>query len=119
MAIQDNANSLHTNAYDEAITNHRRKLAALKDSVDVNKCGWTKTEETMQGAYIVDELTDDSLRKPCFKFEAISTTWRCAHLMETITSSKIQDESCTTSRKHDGMLPISAEYLPEPQRRRL
>ena len=61
LAIQDNANSLHTNAYDEAITTPTEESVrrALAIQLIVNKeSGWTKTENPMQGSFIVDELTD-------------------------------------------------------------
>ncbi|MEC7635910.1 MAG: methylmalonyl-CoA mutase family protein, partial [Candidatus Thermoplasmatota archaeon] len=75
LAIQDNANSLHTNAYDEAITTPTEESVrrALAIQLIVNKeSGWTKTENPMQGAYIVDELTDLVEEAVLQEFEAIS-----------------------------------------------
>ena len=111
LAIQDNANSLHTNAYDEAITTPTEESVrrALAIQLIVNKeSGWTKTENPMQGAYIVDELTDLVEEAVLQEFEAISRRGGVLGAMETMYQrGKIQDESMYYEHlKHDGTLPI-------------
>ena len=111
LAIQDNANSLHTNAYDEAITTPTEESVrrALAIQLIVNKeSGWTKTENPMQGAYIVDELTDLVEEAVLPEFEAISRRGGVLGAMETMYQrGKIQDESMYYEHlKHDGTLPI-------------
>ena len=111
LAIQDNANSLHTNAYDEAITTPTEESVrrALAIQLIVNKeSGWTKTENPMQGAFIVDELTELVEEAVLKEFEAISRRGGVLGAMETMYQrGKIQDESMYYEHlKHDGTLPI-------------
>ena len=111
LAIQDNANSLHTNAYDEAITTPTEESVrrALAIQLIVNKeSGWTKTENPMQGSFIVDELTDLVEAAVLEEFEAISRRGGVLGAMETMYQrGKIQDESMYYEHlKHDGTLPI-------------
>ena len=111
LAIQDNANSLHTNAYDEAITTPTEESVrrALAIQLIVNKeSGWTKTENPMQGSFIVDELTDLVEEAVLQEFEAISRRGGVLGAMETMYQrGKIQDESMYYEHlKHDGTLPI-------------
>ena len=111
LAIQDNANSLHTNAYDEAITTPTEESVrrALAIQLIVNKeSGWTKTENPMQGSYIVEELTDLVEQAVLSEFEAISRRGGVLGAMETMYQrGKIQDESMYYEHlKHDGTLPI-------------
>ena len=111
LAIQDNANSLHTNAYDEAITTPTEESVrrALAIQLIVNKeSGWTKTENPLQGAFIVDELTDLVEAAVLEEFEAISRRGGVLGAMETMYQrGKIQDESMYYEHlKHDGTLPI-------------
>ena len=111
LAIQDNANSLHTNAYDEAITTPTEESVrrALAIQLIVNKeSGWTKTENPLQGAFIVDELTDLVEEAVLQEFEAISRRGGVLGAMETMYQrGKIQDESMYYEHlKHDGTLPI-------------
>jgi methylmalonyl-CoA mutase len=111
LAIQDNANSLHTNAYDEAITTPTEGSVrrALAIQLIVNKeSGWAKTENPLQGAYIVDELTDLVEEAVLKEFEAISRRGGVLGAMETMYQrGKIQDESMYYEHlKHDGTLPI-------------
>jgi methylmalonyl-CoA mutase len=111
LAIQDNANSLHTNAYDEAITTPTEESVrrALAIQLIVNKeSGWTKTENPLQGAFIVDELTDLVETAVLEEFEAISRRGGVLGAMETMYQrGKIQDESMYYEHlKHDGTLPI-------------
>ena len=111
LAIQDNANSLHTNAYDEAITTPTEASVrrALAIQLIVNKeSGWTKTENPLQGSFIVDELTDMVEEAVLQEFEAISRRGGVLGAMETMYQrGKIQDESMYYEhQKHDGTLPI-------------
>ncbi|MEK9730834.1 MAG: methylmalonyl-CoA mutase family protein, partial [Candidatus Poseidoniales archaeon] len=111
LAIQDNANSLHTNAYDEAITTPTEGSVrrALAIQLIVNKeSGWTKTENPMQGSFIVEELTDLVEQAVLEEFEAISRRGGVLGAMETMYQrGKIQDESMYYEHlKHDGTLPI-------------
>jgi len=111
LAIQDNANSLHTNAYDEAITTPTEQSVrrALAIQLIVNKeSGWAKTENPLQGAYLVDELTDLVEEAVLQEFEAISRRGGVLGAMETMYQrGKIQDESMHYEHlKHDGTLPI-------------
>ena len=111
LAIQDNANSLHTNAYDEAITTPTEESVrrALAIQLIVNKeSGWTKTENPMQGSFIVDELTELVEAAVLEEFEAISRRGGVLGAMETMYQrGKIQDESMYYEHlKHEGTLPI-------------
>ena len=111
LAIQDNANSLHTNAYDEAITTPTEESVrrALAIQLIVNKeSGWTKTENPMQGSFIVEELTDLVEEAVLQEFEALSRRGGVLGAMETMYQrGKIQDESMYYEHlKHDGTLPI-------------
>ena len=111
LAIQDNANSLHTNAYDEAITTPTEGSVrrALAIQLIVNKeSGWTKTENPMQGSFIVEQLTDLVEQAVLEEFEAISRRGGVLGAMETMYQrGKIQDESMYYEHlKHDGTLPI-------------
>jgi len=111
LAIQDNANSLHTNAYDEAITTPTEESVrrALAIQLIVNKeSGWTKTENPMQGSFIVDQLTDLVEEAVLKEFEAISRRGGVLGAMETMYQrGKIQDESMYYEHlKHSGDLPI-------------
>jgi len=111
LAIQDNANSLHTNAYDEAITTPTEESVrrALAIQLIVNKeSGWTKTENPMQGSFIVEELTDLVEDAVLEEFEALSRRGGVLGAMETMYQrGKIQDESMYYEHlKHDGTLPI-------------
>ena len=111
LAIQDNANSLHTNAYDEAITTPTeesvRRALAIQMIVNVES-GWTKTENPLQGSFIVEELTDLVEEAVLQEFEAISRRGGVLGAMETMYQrGKIQDESMYYEHlKHDGSLPI-------------
>ena len=100
-----------TNAYDEAITTPTEESVrrALAIRLIVNKeSGWTKTENPMQGAYIVDELTDLVEEAVLQEFEAISRRGGVLGAMETMYQrGKIQDESMYYEHlKHDGTAPI-------------
>ncbi|MDR6550036.1 fused isobutyryl-CoA mutase/GTPase IcmF [Paenibacillus qinlingensis] len=111
IAIYDNCNSLHTNAYDEAITtpteNSVRRAMAIQ--LIINKeFGLTKNENPLQGAYLVEDLTDLVEEAVLAEFERIHARGGVLGAMEThYQRGKIQDESLTYEhKKHSGELPI-------------
>ena len=110
-AIYDNCNSLHTNAYDEAVTTPsaesvRRALAI--QMIIGQEWGLAMNENPLQGSYIVDELTDLVEEAVLAEFEAISVRGGVLGAMETgYQRGRIQDESMLyEQRKHDGTLPL-------------
>ncbi|HEY1698594.1 MAG TPA: fused isobutyryl-CoA mutase/GTPase IcmF [Trebonia sp.] len=110
-AIYDNAQSLHTNAYDEAVTTPseasvRRALAI--QMIIGKEWGLAMNENPLQGSFIVDELTDLVEEAVLLEFERISQRGGVLGAMETgYQRGKIQDESMLyEGRKHDGSLPI-------------
>jgi methylmalonyl-CoA mutase len=110
-AIYDNANSLHTNAYDEAVTTPSEESVrrALAIQMIIGKeWGLAVNENPLQGSFIVDELTDLVEEAVLQEFEAISARGGVLGAMETgYQRGKIQDESMLYERrKHDGTLPI-------------
>jgi methylmalonyl-CoA mutase len=110
-AIYDNCNSLHTNAYDEAVTTPSEESVrrALAIQMIINReWGLAMNENPLQGSFIVDELTDLVEEAVLAEFEAISTRGGVLGAMETgYQRGKIQDESMLyEQRKHDGSLPI-------------
>ena len=111
IAIYDNCNSLHTNAYDEAITTPTeesvRRALAIQLIIN-NEWGLTKNENPNQGAFIIDELTDLVEEAVLSEFERISERGGVLGAMETgYQRGKIQDESMHYEHmKHDGSLPI-------------
>jgi methylmalonyl-CoA mutase len=111
LAIQDNANSLHTNAFDEAITTPtpdsvRRALAI--QMINNKEFGWNKCENPMQGSFLIEELTDMVEEAVLQEFERISERGGVLGSMEMMYQrSKIQDESMHYEHlKHSGELPI-------------
>jgi len=111
LAINDNCNSLHTNAYDEAITTPTEESVrrALAIQLIINReFGVTKTENPSQGAFIVDELTDLVEEAVLREFESISDRGGVLGAMETgYQRGKIQEESMKyETLKHDGSLPL-------------
>jgi len=110
-AIYDNCNSLHTNAYDEAITTPSaqsvRRALAIQMIID-QEWGLAKNENPLQGSYIVDELTDLVEEAVLVEFERISDRGGVLGAMETgYQRGRIQDESMLYEhKKHDGSLPI-------------
>ncbi|CAN7663306.1 fused isobutyryl-CoA mutase/GTPase IcmF [Paenibacillus sp. LjRoot56] len=111
MAIYDNCNSLHTNAYDEAITtpteNSVRRAMAIQ--LIINKeLGLTKNENPLQGAFIIDDLTDLVEEAVLAEFERIHERGGVLGAMETqYQRGKIQEESLLYEhKKHAGELPI-------------
>lgn len=111
IAINDNCNSLHTNAYDEAITTPTEESVrrAMAIQLIINKeYGLAKNENSLQGSYIVDELTDLVEEAVLIEFERISERGGVLGAMETgYQRGKIQDESMNYEMlKHTGKLPI-------------
>ncbi|MFE4141454.1 fused isobutyryl-CoA mutase/GTPase IcmF [Peribacillus sp. YIM B13472] len=111
MALQDNCNSLHTNAYDEAITTPTeesvRRAMAIQ-MIITKEHGLSKNENPMQGAFIVEELTDLVEEAVLQEFDRINDRGGVLGAMETqYQRGKIQDESMHYEmKKHTGELPI-------------
>ncbi|MFH0781154.1 MAG: fused isobutyryl-CoA mutase/GTPase IcmF [Pseudomonadota bacterium] len=110
-AIYDNCNSLHTNAYDEAITTPSSESVrrALAIQLIINReWGLAKNENPNQGSYIVEELTDLVEEAVLAEFDRITERGGVLGAMETgYQRSKIQEESMYYERqKHSGELPI-------------
>jgi methylmalonyl-CoA mutase len=111
IALYDNCNSLHTNAYDEAITTPTedsvRRALAIQLIIN-NEWGLAKNENPLQGSYIIDELTDLLEEAVLAEFERISERGGVLGAMETgYQRGRIQDESMLYEhRKHDGTLPV-------------
>jgi isobutyryl-CoA mutase len=110
-AIYDNCNSLHTNAYDEAVTTPSEESVrrALAIQLVINReWGLAMNENPLQGSFIVDELTDLVEEAVLAEFEAISARGGVLGAMETgYQRGRIQDESILyEQRKHDGTLPV-------------
>ena len=110
-AIYDNCNSLHTNAYDEAITTPTEESVrrAMAIQLIINKeLGLTKNENPIQGAFIIEELTDLVEQAIYTEFDRITERGGVLGAMETMYQrSKIQEESMYyETLKHTGELPI-------------
>ena len=111
IAIYDNANSLHTNAYDEAVTTPSTESVrrALAIQMIINReWGLAMNENPLQGSYVIDELTDLVEAAVLKEFDAINERGGVLGAMETgYQRGRIQDESMLYEhRKHDGSLPI-------------
>lgn len=111
IAIYDNCNSLHTNAYDEAITTPTEESVrrALAIQLIINReWGLAMNENPLQGSFVIDELTDLVEEAVLQEFERISERGGVLGAMETgYQRGKIQDESMLYERrKHEGTLPI-------------
>lgn len=111
IAIYDNCNSLHTNAYDEAVTTPTEESVrrAMAIQLIINKeWGMAMNENSSQGSFIIDELTDLVEEAVLQEFERISERGGVLGAMETgYQRGKIQDESMYYEhRKHDGSLPL-------------
>jgi methylmalonyl-CoA mutase len=111
IATYDNANSLHTNAYDEAITTPTEESVrrAMAIQLVINReWGLAKNENPNQGSFIIEELTDLVEEAVLKEFEAISERGGVLGAMETgYQRGKIQEESMYYEhRKHDGSHPI-------------
>lgn len=111
MALQDNCNSLHTNAYDEAITTPTeesvRRAMAIQ-MIITKEHGLTKNENPLQGSFIIEELTDLVEEAVLQEFERLDDRGGVLGAMETqYQRGKIQDESMYYEmKKHTGELPI-------------
>ncbi|MFN5130772.1 MAG: methylmalonyl-CoA mutase family protein, partial [Burkholderiales bacterium] len=111
IATYDQANSLHTNAYDEAITTPTaesvRRALAIQLIIN-NEWGLAKNQNPNQGSFIIDELTDLVEEAVLKEFERIAERGGVLGAMETgYQRGKIQDESMHYEMlKHDGSLPI-------------
>ena len=110
-AIYDNCNSLHTNAYDEAITTPTEESVrrAMAIQLIINReWGLSKNENPNQGSFIIDELTDLVEEAVLKEFDAIASRGGVLGAMETgYQRGRIQEESLYyESRKHDGSYPI-------------
>lgn len=110
-AIYDNCNSLHTNAYDEAITTPTEESVrrAMAIQLIINKeLGLAKNENPIQGAFIIEELTDLVEEAVYVEFDRITERGGVLGAMETMYQrSKIQEESLYyETLKHNGKFPI-------------
>jgi len=111
IAIYDNCNSLHTNAYDEAITTPTEESVrrAMAIQLIINReWGLAKNENPNQGSFIIEQLTDLVEEAVLAEFERLSERGGVLGAMETgYQRGRIQDESMLyEQRKHDGSLPI-------------
>ena len=132
IAVYDNCNSLHTNAFDEAYTTpteHSVRRAMAIQMIINKEWGLAQNENPNQGAFIIDELTDLVEEAVLKEFERIADRGGVLGAMETgYQRGKIQEESLYYEhKKHDGSLPIigvntflnpKAEGAPEPQLQR-
>lgn len=110
-AIYDNCNSLHTNAYDEAITTPTEESVrrAMAIQLIINKeLGLAKNENPLQGSFIIEELTDLVEEAVLAEFDRITERGGVLGAMETMYQrSKIQEESLYyETLKHNGEFPI-------------
>jgi methylmalonyl-CoA mutase len=111
IAIYDNANSLHTNAYDEAVTTPTaesvRRALAIQHIIN-REWGLARNENPNQGSFVIEELTDLVEQAVLAEFDRISERGGVLGAMETgYQRGRIQDESMLyEQRKHDGSLPI-------------
>ena len=111
MALQDNCNSLHTNAYDEAITTPTeesvRRAMAIQ-MIITKEHGLSKNENPLQGAFVIEELTDLVEQAVLEEFDRINDRGGVLGAMETqYQRGKIQEESMYYEHlKHSGELPI-------------
>jgi methylmalonyl-CoA mutase len=110
-ALYDNANSLHTNAYDEAVTTPSAESVrrALAIQLIINReWGLSFNENPLQGSFIVDELTELVEAAVLTEFDRLTERGGVLGAMETgYQRGRIQDESMLyEQRKHDGSLPL-------------
>ncbi len=110
-AIYDNCNSLHTNAYDEAITTPTeesvRRAMAIQLIIN-HELGLAKNQNPLQGSFIIEELTELVEEAVMLEFDRLTERGGVLGAMETMYQrSKIQEESLYYERlKHSGELPI-------------
>jgi methylmalonyl-CoA mutase len=110
-AIYDNCNSLHTNAYDEAITTPTEESVrrAMAIQLIINReLGLAKNENPIQGSFIIEELTDLVEEAVMTEFDRINERGGVLGAMETMYQrGKIQEESLYyETKKHNGEFPI-------------
>jgi methylmalonyl-CoA mutase len=110
-AIYDNCNSLHTNAYDEAITTPTEESVrrAMAIQLIINKeLGLAKNENPLQGSFIIEELTDLVEEAVLLEFDRLTERGCVLGAMETMYQrSKIQEESLHyETLKHSGKYPV-------------
>jgi methylmalonyl-CoA mutase len=110
-AIYDNCNSLHTNAYDEAITTPTEESVrrAMAIQLIINReLGLAKNENPLQGSFIIEELTDLVEEAVLSEFDKITERGGVLGAMETMYQrNKIQEESMYYEmQKHTGEFPI-------------
>ncbi len=111
IAIYDNCNSLHTNAYDEAVTTPTpesvRRAMAIQMIIN-DEWGMAFNENPQQGSYLIEQLTDLVEEAVLAEFDRLTDRGGVLGAMETgYQRGRIQDESLLyESRKHDGTLPI-------------
>ncbi len=110
-AIYDNCNSLHTNAFDEAVTTPSehsvRRALAIQMIID-KEWGLAGNENPLQGSYVIEQLTDLVEEAVLAEFDRLAERGGVLGAMETgYQRGRIQDESMLyEQRKHDGSLPI-------------
>ncbi|MEX2641667.1 MAG: methylmalonyl-CoA mutase family protein [Balneolales bacterium] len=120
LAVYDNCNSLHTNAYDEAITTPTeesvRRAVAIQLIIS-KEMGMAKNENPLQGSFIITELTDLVEKAILTEFDRITERGGVLGAMETMYQrGKIQEESLYyETKKHNGELPIIGvnTFIPE------
>ena len=110
-AIYDNCNSLHTNAYDEAITTPTEKSVRRAVAIQMiinHELGLAKNENPLQGAFVIEELTDLVEEAVLLEFDRITERGGVLGAMERMYQrSKIQEESLYyETLKHSGDYPI-------------
>ena len=110
-ALQDHCNSLHTNSYDEAVTTPTEESVRRAMAIQLiiqRELGLGKSENPIQGAYVIDALTDSVEEAVLQEFERLSERGGVLGAMETLYQrGKIQDESLHyESLKHSGALPV-------------
>ena len=114
-AIYDNCNSLHTNAYDEAITTPTEESVrrALAIQLVINKeLGLAKNQNPLQGSFIINELTDLVEEAVLNEFDRLTDRGSVLGSMERMYQrGKIQEESIYyETQKHTGEYPITVSY---------
>jgi methylmalonyl-CoA mutase len=110
-ALMDNCNSLHTNAYDEAVTTPTEASvrAALAIQLIIQReLGLSQNENVLQGSYVIEQLTDAVEALVLEEFERLSARGGVLGSMETLYQrGRIQDESLAyEAKKHSGEIPI-------------
>ncbi len=111
LAYFDNCNSLHTNAYDEAVTTPTEESVRRAMAIQLilsKEFGWAKNENPLQGSFFVDELTDLVEEAVLAEFDRLSARGGVLGAMETqYQRSRIQEESLFYEKqKHTGELPL-------------